>query len=78
MKINYSETRNLNGQIMGGTDNSTIIANVNFTITKQNISNNSNTCNVIGNEEDYKAGMESFNTKAIEMQQEMNNLGVTE
>lgn len=77
MKINYNETRNLNGQIMGGADNSTVVSNVNFTITKDNINNNSNTCNVVGNEEDYKTGMEAFNEKAIETQKEM-NVEVTE
>lgn len=77
MKINYNETRNLNGQILGGADGATIVANINFTITKDNINNNSNTCNVVGNEEDYKTGMEAFNEKAIEMQKEM-NVEVTE
>lgn len=77
MKINYNETRNLNGQILGGADGTIIVANVNFTITKDNINNNSNTCNIKGNDEDYKAGMEAFNAKAVEIQKTM-NVEVTE
>ena len=42
-------------------------------ITKDNINSNYNTCNIIGNEEIFKSGMEEFNAKAVEIQKQMNS-----
>ncbi|MCI5628716.1 MAG: hypothetical protein MR346_03685 [Clostridium sp.] len=71
--INYNEMRNLNGQILTGENNEIVVATVNCTITKDNINSNYNTCNIIGNEEIFKSGMEEFNAKAVEIQKQMNS-----
>ena len=71
--INYNEIRNLNGQILTGENNEIVVAAVNCTITKDNINSNYNTCDIIGNEEVFKSGMEEFNAKAVEIQKQMNS-----
>lgn len=73
--IKYTENRNLNGQILVG---EVVVASVNYNITKDNISSNYNACNMTGNEEIFKAGIDEFNAKAIEMQKEMNIVEVAE